>query len=196
MPKTSILLAATAAVVAAQGCGSLPRPHRPGPEPDYARPYNIVLSEYTAPVALGTAMRGTVGGWDDGFSSKRFVQGLTHRPVAHDVDNGFVNYVLHPLSGSETHMIARNHGWTFGEAFLFDAWASLMWEYVFENVYEPPSRIDLMVTAPVGAILGELRWQATQAGILPWLMDPLGDHGEPFLELAPEGILFELQKRF
>jgi hypothetical protein len=179
--------------LAALGCAQA---RGPGGPPDYSRPYEVVLSEYSVPVALGTAMRGTVGGWEEGFSSKRFVQGITHRPVAHDVDNGFVNYVLHPLSGSETHMIARNHGWTFGESFLFDAWASLMWEYVFENVYEPPSRIDLMVTAPVGALLGELRWQAKRAGILPGLMDPLGDHGEPFLELAPEGILFGLQRRF
>ncbi|HEX7899625.1 MAG TPA: DUF3943 domain-containing protein [Planctomycetota bacterium] len=175
----------------ATGCaGTSERP------PDYARPYNVLLTEYAVPVVLAAASPGSVGGWDEGISLKRWVKGVTRRPVAHDVDNDFVNYVLHPVSGSETHMMARNHGWSLGEAALFDAFGSLMWEYVFENVYEPPSRTDLLVTAPIGALLGELRWQAKRAGAPTWLVDPLGDHGEPFLELSPDGLLFGLERKF
>ncbi len=165
--------------------------------PDYSRPFEVILVEYSVPTVLGSAARGKVGGWEDGARSPReWIQGWTHRPVAHDVDNGFVNYVLHPLSGSETHMIARNHGWSFGEAVLFDFFGSLAWEYVFENIYEPPSKTDLMVTAPVGALLGELRWRLKEAGVLPGLMDPLGDHGEPFIEYAPGQFLFGLKQSF
>lgn len=183
----ALLLAGAAAGCAASG---------PRAVPDYDRPFRVVLAEYAVPVALGAASAGSVGGWDEGVSLRRWVQGWTHRPVAHDVDNDFVNYVLHPLAGSETHMIARNHGWRFGEAFFFDAFASFTWEYVFENVFEPPSKTDLMVTAPAGALFGELRYQLKEAGFLPWLLDPLGAHGEPFIEMAPEGLLFGLDRKF
>jgi hypothetical protein len=165
-----------------------------GRQPDH--PFAVVTMEYTVPIALAQGLPGKVGGWDEGVSLKGFIQGWTHRPRSNDTDRDFVNFVLHPLSGSETHMIARNRGWNFTEAFLFDAAASFSWEYVFENVYERPSLTDLMVTAPVGALLGELRYQLKQAGILPWLMDPVGDHGRPFVELGPEGLLFGLERKF
>jgi hypothetical protein len=183
-----------AVCAALAACGA--RGERRADLPDYWRPYGVVLTEYAVPVVMGVAARGTVGGWDDHITLRDWVRGWTHRPQPHDVDNGFVNYVLHPLAGSETHLIARNHGWNFGESFLFDAFGSLMWEYVFENVHERPSRIDLMVTAPAGALLGELRFRAKEAGFLPGLMDPLGDHGEPFLELSPEGLLWGIQQKF
>ena len=160
-----------------------------------ASPFAVVFTGYAVPVGLGAALPGQVGGWDDGASLRRWVQGWTHKPSREDEDNGFVNYALHPLSGSETHMLARRRGWSFGEAALFDAASSIAWEYVFENVYEPPSLKDLMVTAPVGALLGELRWQAKEAGILPWLVDPLGEHGRPFLELGTDGLLFGLERK-
>ena len=164
-----------------------------GRKPD--DPFAVVYAEYAVPVALGRALPGKVGGWDESVSFKGWLQGWTHRPRA-DRDDQFVNLVLHPLSGSETHVIARNRGWDFAEALLFDAAASLSWEYVFENVYERPSRTDLMVTAPLGALLGELRFQMKQAGILPWLVDPVGDHGRPFVELGTEGFLVGLERRF
>jgi hypothetical protein len=185
--------AAVPLLVILSGCGF------PGPTraiPDYDRPWNVLLTEYSVPVVLGLARPGSVGGWEEGPTLKGFVQGWTHRPAAHDVDNAFVNLVLHPLSGSETHMLARRHGWTFGEAVLFDAAGSFLWEYVFENMFERPSRIDLLVTAPLGCLLGELRWLLREEGILTWLVDPLGSHGEPFFELAPEGLLFGVESRF
>ena len=188
----AVLLALAAGVGCASSTAS-----REGMEPDYGRPFDIILTEYAVPMFLGTAAAGEVGGWTEGpRSPKEWLKGWTHRPAPHDVDNGFVNYVLHPFAGSETHMIARNHGWSFGEAFLFDVFGSVAWEYVFENVYEPPSRIDLMVTAPVGALLGELRWALKEAGVLPGLMDPFGDHGEPFFELGRGQFLFGLHRKF
>lgn len=165
-----------------------------GRQPDH--PFAVVYAEYTVPIALGQGLAGSVGGWNDGVSLKGFIQGFTHRPRGTDTDRDFVNYALHPLSGSETHMMARNYGWDFAEALLFDAAASVSWEYVFENVYERPSRTDLLVTAPVGALLGELRYQMKKAGILPWLVDPVGDHGRPFVELGADGLLVGLERRF
>jgi uncharacterized protein DUF3943 len=188
--KRSLTLLTLAAIPAFAACGATSGP-RGG-----ANPFAIVYAEYAVPVALGTALPGQVGGWDQGVSLKRWVQGWTHKPSTGDSDRTFVNFGLHPLSGSETHLMVRSRGWTLGEAFLFDAAASVSWEYVFENLYEPPSRTDLMVTAPLGALLGELRWQAREAGILPWLVDPLGGHGTPFFELGTEGFLLGLQRKF
>ncbi|HVE42025.1 MAG TPA: DUF3943 domain-containing protein [Planctomycetota bacterium] len=159
-------------------------------------PFAQIAAEYTVPVALGRALPGQVGGWTEHVTLKGWLQGWTHAPSAQDSDRYFVNFALHPLSGSETHLLARSRGWSFTESFLFDAAASISWEYVFENVYERPSRTDLMVTAPVGALLGELRYQMKAAGILPWLVDPMGEHGRPFVELGNEGFLVGLERRF
>ena len=166
------------------------------PDADYSRPFVVIGAEYSVPIALGRAMPGVVGGWDDPVTLKRYVQGFTHVPVAHDIDKPLVNYGLHPIAGSETHLLARNSGWSFGASALFDAAGSISWEYLFENVYEPPSRIDLMVTAPAGALLGELRWQLKQAGILPGLMDPSGLHGEPFFRIENDAFIFGIDRRF
>jgi len=159
-------------------------------------PFAQIYAEYTVPIALGRVFPGQVGGWDQPVTLKGYLQGFTHIPSGQDADRYFVNYGLHPLSGSETHMMGRNRGWSFTEAFLFDAAASISWEFVFENVYERPSRTDLMVTAPLGALLGELRFQMKEAGVLPWLMDPMGDHGRPFVELGRDGFLVGLERRF
>ncbi len=181
-----------ALILAGVGCAT---PTGGGREPQ--SPFATVFAEYAVPVALGKALPGQVGGWDEGISLRRWIQGWTHKPSDADADKAFVNYGLHPLAGSETHMIARAHGWTFGEAALFDAAASVGWEYVFENVYERPSRTDLMVTAPVGALLGELRWQAKQAGAPPWLVDPVGDHGRVFVEMDRDGgVMLGLERKF
>jgi len=173
------------------GCGTAPAFDRP--EPDYGRPFEIVLTQYSVPVVWGLANPGAVGGWDDSITLRGFTQGITHRPVAHDVDDGFVNYVLHPLAGSETHLMARRHGWSFGAAFLFDVFASVSWEYFFENVFERPSRIDLMTTAPIGALLGELRWALKRAGV--GFVDPLGGC-EPVLEMTREGPVIGVEIRW
>jgi len=186
-------VALPAALLALSACTIGGGPSRP--EADNS-PLAVVYAEYAVPIALGTALPGQIGGWKEGATLKGWVQGWTHAPSAQDSDRYFVNYVLHPVSGSETHMMARERGWNFGQAFLFDAAASVSWEYMFENVYERPSRTDLMVTAPVGALLGELRWWMKEEGILPWLVDPLGRHGKPFLELGNDGLLLGLERKF
>ena len=165
--RTALLGAALAPLLVACASG-------PARDPDYGRPFEIVASSYAVPAAAGIVVPDLLDGWDDGVSLKRWIQGWTRRPVPCDRDSGLVNYVLHPLSGSETHVMARDHGWTFGEALLFDAFGSLSWEFVVENLFEPPSRTDLLTTAPIGALIGELRYQLKLAGVFPGLMDPFG----------------------
>jgi hypothetical protein len=165
----------------------------PGDPPS---PFAVVCAEYTVPIAVGKALPGTVGGWSHGASLWRWLQGWTHKPVSHDTDAPVVNYGLHPLAGSDTHLLARAQGWSYTESFLFDEFSSFSWEYVFENVYERPSLTDLMVTAPLGSMLGEVRYQMKEAGVLPWLVDPLGGKGKPFVELDAQGFLIGLERRF
>lgn len=79
-----------------------------GRKPDH--PLAVVYAEYSVPVALGRALPGKVGGWDEGVTLKGWVQGWTHRPRA-DRDDMFVNFVLHyppGLSAASPWMTARN----------------------------------------------------------------------------------------
>lgn len=178
-------------LLAVAGCaGVSSKPAEP------ASPFGVVYAEYTVPIALGTALPGKVGGWNHGASLRKWLRGWTHKPVSHDSDAVIVNFGLHPLSGSDTHLLARSQGWSFTEAFLFDEFSSVSWEYVFENVYERPSLTDLMWTAPLGSLLGELRYQMIDAGIVPWLANPLGEKGKPFIELDTQGFLVGLERRF
>ena len=50
----------------------------------------------------------------------------------------------------------RNHGRAPIRGFLLSTAASLGWEYGFEAIMEQPSIQDLLVTSPVGSLLGEL----------------------------------------
>jgi hypothetical protein len=180
-------------VIVVAGCGAPARWEEPR-DPDYGRPFEVVLVQYSVPVGFGLAAPGTVGGWDEKPTKGGFVRGITHRPRPDDVDSDFVNYVLHPLAGSETHVLARSCGWSFLEAVAFDFFGSIVWEYVFENVFERPSLTDLLVTAPFGAILGELRWQAAKAGILPGLMGPT--RWDPFVTVEEGEFLFGVELRW
>src|ERR1051326_5281288 len=99
------LIPAPLLLMAACAAGASPRT----PE----SPFLQIYAEYTVPIALGQGLPGKVGGWDDPVTLKGWVQGFTHLPSAHDSDKYFVNFGLHPLSGSETHVMTRDRGWNF-----------------------------------------------------------------------------------
>jgi hypothetical protein len=70
-----------------------------------------------------------------------------------------MNYVLHPFMGAEAYLMVRNRDYGPIESFLFSTGVSFAWEYVFEAWVERPSTQDLLVTSPVGSLLGEIRFQ-------------------------------------
>jgi len=92
------------------------------------------------------------------LSADTFAGAWTDPPVW-DTDGVVANYVLHPFMGSEAFLSLRNRGYGGMESFLFATGVSFAWEYLFEAWVEQPSGQDLLVTSPVGSILGEFRFQ-------------------------------------
>jgi len=139
----------------------------------YSRAYGVAIAGWAA-------VPKDISQFNDSRSLNNFKEGFSRGPKK-DNDSFVVNYVFHPLTGSETHIMARDHGYSFWQATAFDAFCSVFWEYGPENFFEHPSTTDLLVTAPVGAILGELRYQAkerlkkspgTGAKVMRAILDP------------------------
>jgi hypothetical protein len=139
-------------------------------KPDFVFPVVYSLSIMTVNIA-GLILSGHA---NNPPSFHQFKQAYIAPPVF-DKDHWAVNYVAHPLMGSETYLRAReNHFGPFG-SFLFSTGASLTWEYLIESWTEPPSIQDMLVTSTTGSILGELRYQAKQK-MNPkhhWIIDPI-----------------------
>jgi hypothetical protein len=76
-----------------------------------------------------------------------------------DTDGHVANYVLHPIMGAEAYLTVRNRDYGPMPSFLFSTGVSFAWEYLFEAWVEQPSIQDLLVTSPIGAPQGELRFQ-------------------------------------
>ncbi len=83
--------------------------------------------------------------------------GLTHPPVF-DKNPWYVNYVGHPIAGSESYMLARNRDHSMLSSFLYSTLISVTWEYALEPFQGArPSIQDLILTSTTGSIIGELR---------------------------------------
>jgi hypothetical protein len=95
------------------------------------------------------------------LSANTFADSWTKGPVW-DSDGHVANYVLHPIMGAEAYLTLRNRDYSPLESFMFATGVSFAWEYVFEAWVERPSGQDLLVTSPLGAIQGELRFQIKQ----------------------------------
>lgn len=92
------------------------------------------------------------------ISADHFADAWTKAPVW-DTDGDVANYVLHPIMGAEAYLTVRNRDYGPITSFLFATGVSVGWEYVFEAWVEQPSIQDLLVTSPIGALQGELRFQ-------------------------------------
>ena len=94
-----------------------------------------------------------------------------------DDDGDFVNYVLHPLMGSETYLRAREGDFGIPGSIGFSLAASLTWEYAVESWTEHPSAQDIFVTTGVGWLIGEIRYRLKQYaidnGLSYVLVDPI-----------------------
>ena len=101
--------------------------------------------------------------WEDGFVENgiRNLGRAWSQPPAWDEDHWLHNYVGHPYGGSVYYNAIRSQGGNPFESFIFSAFASTCWEYVFEAMAERPSTQDLLITPIVGSLLGELVHQVT-----------------------------------
>lgn len=106
-------------------------------------------------------------GWDiKGLKENGAVHQVTEHwkngPVR-DKDGPFVNFVLHPISGSIYYQAARISGYSkmqsFGYSFLM---STFFWEYGVESLFETPSWNDLWATPVIGSLIGELFLQLYQ----------------------------------
>jgi hypothetical protein len=100
---------------------------------------------------------------DNSISSSRFEDALTDPAPEKDNDNAFINYVLHPLMGSETYLRAREGNFGIPGSIAFSMAASITWEYFVESWIERPSTQDLLATTGIGWLVGELRYQLKQS---------------------------------
>lgn len=132
----------------------------------YERTRNIALLSGGV-VAAFASQDADSSGWD--------VKGLKENGLAHQVqdhwkkgpvrdkDGPFVNFVLHPISGSIYYQAARISGYSklqsFGYSFLM---STFFWEYGVESAFEIPSWNDLWATPVIGSLIGELFLQLYQ----------------------------------
>ncbi len=121
---------------------------------------------------IGFAMFGTlmllprsVTKWEESYiedATSNYKRAFSEPPVW-DEDHWEINYIGHPYVGSLFYNTVRSQGGTMFHSFLFSAFASTSWEYLYEGAAEQPSIQDLWVTPVVGSILGELIHQATSS---------------------------------
>lgn len=132
----------------------------------YERTRNIALLSGGV-VAAFASQDQEDSGWD--------IQGLKDNGAVHQVkehwkngpvrdkDGPFVNFVLHPISGSIYYQAARISGYSrmqsFGYSFLM---STFFWEYGVESLFETPSWNDLWATPVIGSLIGELFLQLYQ----------------------------------
>lgn len=91
---------------------------------------------------------------------ENFREAYRNPPVI-DHDEWYVNYVGHSYQGANYFNAYRSQGARFWQSALASAGHSVIWEYVFEAGFEPPSIQDLIVTPAVGSLVGEIFHLAT-----------------------------------
>ncbi len=121
-------------------------------------------------IGVGVGMMGvlmlaprSVTRWENDYA-RQAIRNLSESfssPPVWDQDHWPINYVGHPYAGSIYYNTLRCQDATVLQSFIFSAFISTGWEYLYEGVAERPSIQDLVVTPVVGSILGELTHQAT-----------------------------------
>lgn len=110
----------------------------------------------------------------------------TGNPFTSDGDPAAWNILCHGLFGSEAYLAGRSHGYHPLAAFLFAAFSSWTWEYLWEGWFQQPSAIDLMWTPVGGSLIGEMRYRIAKAlrgrtrarglrAVARFAIDPLGE---------------------
>jgi hypothetical protein len=100
------------------------------------------------------------------FSADNFAEAWSGSPEW-DSDGHVANYLLHPIMGAEAYLTLRNRDYGPLQSLMFATGVSVAWEYLFEAWVEQPSAQDLLVTSPIGALLGECRFQMKR-GLATW----------------------------
>jgi hypothetical protein len=139
-------------------------------KPDFRCPFLYSLSG----MAVGFGLLYGTDSFDSDPSVENFKRAFTEAPVWDD-DSVVMNFVLHPLWGSETYLRAREAHFGIPGSIAFSMGMSVTWEYLIESWADQPSIQDLIFTTGLGWPLGELRYRLKQKASpgMVWLIDPV-----------------------
>lgn len=151
----------------------------PSKQLDFKKPVLYSMSLMTVNIALLIVTNEA----DNEPSWNNFADGFRNGPALDDV-GWLINYVSHPIMGSETYLKAREGNFGKFGSFLFSTAMSFTWEFIFESWTERPSTQDLLFTSTTGCILGEIRY-FVKGKMKPehhWFIDPINTL---FLRIKP-----------
>jgi hypothetical protein len=139
------------------------------PGPDWgrlARDTAFLLGYQVAVVGVFYVLPENVSNWSEEQKENIGSRWLNH--VQHpelDKDSFFVNYVGHPYFGAAYYIRARERG--FGElsSFAYSAFASTLYEFGLEALFENPSIQDLISTPIGGALIGKFIFEPVRTRI-------------------------------
>jgi hypothetical protein len=160
------------------------------PGPDWgrlARDTSFLLGYQIAVIGVFYVLPEDVSKWSEEQKEDIGSRWLNH--VQHpelDKDSLFVNYVGHPYFGATYYIRARERGFGEFSSFVYSAFASTLYEFGVEALFENPSIQDLISTPIGGALIGKFIFEPVRKRIkakpaLQWydhvaltLTDPLG----------------------
>jgi hypothetical protein len=119
-------------------------------------------------VAIIYVLPESVSQWSDSSKNNLSVEKWWHNvqnPVW-DKDPAAVNYIGHPYFGATYYIRARERGFDRVDSFFYSAFASALYEFGIEAVFEKPSYQDLIVTPIGGSLLGGFVFEPIRNWIL------------------------------
>lgn len=121
-----------------------------------ARDTAFLLSYQIVGVAIIYSLPESVSKWSQSAKNNigfdRWWDNVTH--PGWDDDSWAVNYLGHSYFGATYYIRARERGFDRIDSFLYSAFASALYEFGVEALFERPSYQDLIVTPVGGALLG------------------------------------------
>jgi len=126
-----------------------------------ARDTGFLLTYQIVGVGILYVLPTSVTKWSDSakdnLSFERWWDNVNH-PVW-DHDSWAINYVGHPYFGATYYIRARERGFDRIDSFVYSAFASALYEFGVEAIFERPSYQDLIVTPVGGSLVGGLLFE-------------------------------------
>jgi hypothetical protein len=139
------------------------------PGPDWgrlARDTSFLLGYQLAVIGVFYVLPEDVSNWSEEQKENIGSRWLNH--VQHpelDKDSLFVNYVGHPYFGATYYIRARERGFGEFSSFVYSAFASTLYEFGVEALFENPSIQDLISTPIGGALIGKFIFEPVRKRI-------------------------------
>ena len=133
-----------------------------------ARDTALLVTYQFVGVAIIYVLPESVSQWSDSAKDNLSVERWWHnvQNPHWDKDAWAINYIGHSYFGATYYIRARERGFDRIDAFLYSAFASALYEFGIEAVFEKPSYQDLIVTPVGGALLGGFVFEPFRSWIL------------------------------